>query len=110
MADLIDRAALLKLFDERLDVSHIQGCIRQTGKTLWHGIKSGVNWGRNTVIEAPAVDAVEVKHGKWSHVAGGRTICNQCGEYPLYDYFGKQKFSNYCPRCGAKMEGIDVNA
>lgn len=60
MADLIDRAALLKLFDERLDVSHIQACTRQTGKTLWSGIKAGVNWSRNTVIEAPAVDAVEV--------------------------------------------------
>ena len=60
MADLIDRAALLKLFDERFDESHIQACTRQTGKTLWSGINAGVNWGRNTVIEAPAVDAVEV--------------------------------------------------
>lgn len=44
------------------------------------------------------------KQGEWSHCAGGRSICNHCGEYPLYDYFGRQKFSNYCPHCGAKME------
>lgn len=59
MADLIDRAAPLKLFDERLDASHIQACTRQTGKTLWSGIKAGVNWSRNTVIEAPAVNPFE---------------------------------------------------
>lgn len=48
------------------------------------------------------VDAVEVVNGRWVNAAGGRTICNNCGEYPLYDYFGRQKFSNYCPNCGAK--------
>ena len=46
------------------------------------------------------------EQGQWSKVSGGRIICKHCGEYPLYDYFGRQKFSNYCPRCGVKMEGI----
>lgn len=53
----------------------------------------------------PAVDAVEVVHGWWVNAAGCRTICNHCGEYPLYDYWGKLKFSAYCPNCGAKMDG-----
>ncbi len=51
------------------------------------------------------VDAVEVVHGRWVNASGARTICNNCGEYPLYDYFGRQKFSYYCPNCGAKMDG-----
>lgn len=55
------------------------------------------------VKKMPTVDAVEVVHGRWVNAAWGRTICNNCGEYPLYDYFGRQKFSYYCPNCGAKM-------
>jgi hypothetical protein len=59
--DLISRSALLKLFDECMDRAHIQAATRRTGKTLWSGICTGVNWGRNTVIDAPAVDAVDRK-------------------------------------------------
>lgn len=50
-----------------------------------------------------------VKHGRWIEAAGGRTICNQCGEYPLYDYFGRLKLSTACPNCGAKMDGGSDN-
>ena len=52
----------------------------------------------------PTVDAVPVVHGAWVNVAGCRTICNHCGEYPLYDYFGRLKLSNSCPNCGAIMD------
>lgn len=45
-----------------------------------------------------------VKHGRWIEAAGGRTICNQCGEYPLYDYFGRQKRTKVCPSCMAVMD------
>lgn len=54
------------------------------------------------IISAPTV---ERKKGEWVNVAGGRTICNNCGEYPLYDYFGRLKLSNSCPNCGADMRG-----
>lgn len=72
-------------------------------------LTDGEYWTKDVVYkrdidEAPTVDAVEVVHGRWNNVAGGRTICNKCGEYPLYDYFGRQKFSYYCPNCGAKMD------
>ena len=56
----------------------------------------------------PTADVAHVVHGRWVDAAGGRTICNHCGEYPLYDYFGRQKFSNYCPNCGANMMGGDA--
>ena len=56
------------------------------------------------IDEAPTVDAVPVVHGAWVNVAGCRTICNNCREYPLYDYFGRLKLSNSCPNCGAKMD------
>ena len=56
----------------------------------------------------PTVDAVEVVHGKWTpnfeydfdrgeHRLVGYH-CDQCGIWTLHK-------SNYCPNCGAKMDG-----
>ena len=56
------------------------------------------------IAKAPTVDAVPVVHGRWVNASGCRTICNNCFEYPLYDYFGRLKLSNYCPNCGARMD------
>lgn len=53
------------------------------------------------VIEAePTADVVEVKHGKWVEKpqADGLNGCSICGIMR----FGE---SNYCPNCGAKMDG-----
>ena len=56
------------------------------------------------IVEAPAVDAVPVVHGRWEEVYtcndewlwGYR--CNQCNvEHSRKD--------NFCPNCGAKMDG-----
>ena len=57
--------------------------------------------------EAPTVDAVEVVHGKWVH--SGRRIpngvdwwhCSECGKSAT----GVEIKYNYCPNCGAKMDG-----
>ena len=50
------------------------------------------------------VDAVEVVHGRWIGEKGGymwRENCSVCGN-PVYN---KIKSYNYCPYCGAKMDG-----
>ena len=66
----------------------------------------------NALVKMPTVDAVEVVHGHWvseyeydfmscEDVRTGFS-CNRCGSY-------YKKRSNYCPNCGAKMDG-DGNA
>ena len=45
------------------------------------------------VKNAPTIDAVEVVHGRWENVS-----CTNCGQVD----FSKP---NYCPNCGAKMDG-----
>lgn len=49
-------------------------------------------------------DAVPVVHGKWIYVEDIDIQCSVCGAYALKeaDY---PKESNYCPNCGAKMDG-----
>lgn len=65
----------------------------------------------------PAADVVEVRHGRWidktwtteddwscynHHVV----ICSVCNKQ--FDYIINEK-SNYCPNCGAKMDGGQDN-
>ena len=61
------------------------------------------------VAEAPTVDAVEVVHGRWkdkqtNSIFTWRLECSVCGaEYNTPAGY------NYCPNCGAKMDGEKNN-
>ena len=66
----------------------------------------------NTQIkQVPAADVVEVRHGRWLRDGArsqNRQIvkCSICGNY-LYlgGLNGGRGDANYCPNCGAKMDG-----
>lgn len=58
------------------------------------------------IREAPTIDAVEVVHGRWVYektYQGMKYVCSECGEIP--ECFEP----NYCPNCGAKMDGERKN-
>ena len=92
--DLISREALLKRLCEGCNGATKKGC--------------GNPCCDYELIElAPAVDAVEVVHGRWGEyvVVGYNGIkpvwarpCSECGHENL------ALAHNYCPKCGAKME------
>ena len=60
------------------------------------------------IDEAPAVDAVEVVHGRWEkdeppkhYIFIGVDViyrCSECNNRFVHD-------THYCPNCGAKMDG-----
>lgn len=60
------------------------------------------------IANAPTVDAVPVKHGRWEYRIVGdapifmtnRWYCSSCGKWQTY---GRTKF---CPECGAKMDEV----
>lgn len=56
------------------------------------------------ILDAPAVDAVEVVHGQWELHANGSATCSVCHRTTLYAWDFDNAF-NYCPHCGAKMDG-----
>ncbi len=60
------------------------------------------------INNAPTVDAVPVKHGRWigKPLAGYSTVkCSVCGS-AFVENNGKWK---YCPDCGAKTDVTDIN-
>jgi hypothetical protein len=42
-------------------------------------------------------------HGRWK-VRGQDLFCTNCGGESGYNAFGASAFSDYCPKCGAKMD------
>ena len=66
----------------------------------------------------PSADVAEVKHGEWRDRYNNKHDnhlyeCSACGGKALYEFYEnelgqtklKQVLSNYCPNCGAKMDG-----
>lgn len=60
---------------------------------------------KELIDKMPTIDAVEVKHGEWVHEFGGYVNCSECGASPLLDGEREYVETNYCPNCGAKMDG-----
>lgn len=61
------------------------------------------------VSDAPAADVAPVVHGRWKY-CGFLQECQACGE--IYSVHGGNsgKSWNFCPNCGAKMDGGDEDA
>ena len=69
------------------------------------------------IVDAPTVDAVEVVHGRWEDIYGGkyenpRFRCSLCKQKALYtvslsmlgNWLDVQDLSHYCHNCGAQMD------
>jgi hypothetical protein len=59
---------------------------------------------KSILKDAPTIDAVPVVHGRWKS-GGILNECQVCGE--IYSLNGGNVWKpwNYCPNCGAKMDG-----
>ena len=62
---------------------------------------------REKVQNIPAADVAEVVHGKWDDSLDGITpYCSICGR----SHKLMVRTPNYCPNCGARMDGGEENA
>ena len=81
------------------------------------GYGAGLTAAMEIVKAAPTI---EPKRGRWIEKheeppfqGFTKTICSECGGEPLYictddweeEYM--RKLTNYCPNCGARMEGVN---
>lgn len=81
-----------------------------------YGLTNGVVWGRHTglaiciaseIADIPAADVAPVVHARWipfhSETAGDIQYCSNCK-------IGNAAKSDFCPHCGAIMDGGDSDA
>lgn len=72
-------------------------------------LKATYEFIKERIGDTPTVDAVLVRHGKW--VTGKYNdelsvpCCSECNAFVTLSPYGL----NYCPNCGAKMDGGDRN-
>ena len=71
---------------------------------------------RHALTAAPAADVAPVVHGRWIHSRYEDCSeqfelvkCSQCN-HKAYAMAFYVRGGNYCPNCGAKMDGGDSNA
>ena len=50
------------------------------------------------ILKIPSSDVAPVKHGRWKRYGRNLGECSECGEVVAIR-------NNYCPNCGAKMDG-----
>lgn len=82
---------------ERL-VKHYENCIDEVKNT--NGITEDFEICLKALKAQTVADVVEVKHGHW--IEDNEFFrCSECGL--LTDF----RLSNFCPNCGAKMDGKD---
>lgn len=100
MAEYIDRGEATKAF-LREYLENLISVIR-SDSPIAEGYKLCIEHAINGLKFVPTADVAEVRHGKW--LDGKKNyICSNCKSET-----GVVKF-NYCPNCGAKMDGKDEN-
>lgn len=66
--------------------------------------QSDKQWLQQCINDAPTIEVAEIVHGKWEKVRGftgfftWEVQCSICG-------VPQDNKSNFCPNCGAKMDG-----
>ena len=84
------------------------------------GFDRGLDRAQRAILDAPSADVAPVRHGKWislTECANEGVYCSICkkkvwkSDYALCSHKSRNKLrSDYCPNCGAKMDGGDGNS
>ena len=71
------------------------------------GFDRGLDRAQRAILDAPAADVALVRHGQWID-KGEYAVCMECGERSGTQYDGVEPIPlmmQFCPNCGAKMDG-----
>lgn len=101
MAEYINREAIMKfpIRKDHCDKEHANG-------HFINGIESVLEYVENL----PSADVAPVRHGRWEKQSGLYS-CSECGMTCPYDVQAdviEYWACNFCPNCGAKMEGESI--
>lgn len=99
MARLIDADAAEKYWSEVLNVPR-----------YCDDYAKGFQTGLKAILKRPTIEAEPVRHGRWVHNVdyeewAERYVCSECNRNAPTDGDYRQVLTDYCPKCGAKMDG-----
>lgn len=101
MARYIDADHLIKKYEDVIDDEWNKQVAPPSWSMAWECTIGDIE-------DEPTADVVEVKHGKWVHTDKamhwtGKDECSEC----TYHTDNREDLThfNYCPNCGAKMDG-----
>lgn len=98
MAEYIERNTALEIIDR-----YAKTVTGENGTAIVEAVRDIVD------IICPAADVAPVRHGHWIN-KNFYTRCSVCGKMAIYDKYGQEVESDYCPNCGARMDGdTDAN-
>lgn len=68
----------------------------------------------DVIAAAPTLDYAPVRHGEWERMDeycnhSKEFRCTSCKQSVFYDHFTRFCEYDYCPNCGAKMDGGKEN-
>lgn len=100
MADMISRAAAIDYLMTNMELRYDDGYEVDDADEKRAIITDLVNG-------IPAVDAAPVVHAYWLDCSEGNdgTVCRKCSACKDMQIHYYTYYPNYCPECGAKMDG-----
>ena len=100
MPELIDKNALQEALREEYD--RHKALYDEIGHIERGGIVQGLSYAKMILCKQPTIEAEPVRHGRWikiePNVTQFRRKCSKCGGIV-------HAVSDFCPYCGAKMDG-----
>ena len=95
--EYIDRRIVLKPFSRRIS--------KLSDEPIIIGINQVLSHAEEFVKSLPAADVAPVKHGHWQQVDDTKCKCSGCEAIAYIAQYPPSADKNYCPNCGAKMDG-----
>ena len=95
MAEYIEREAALKVLAEEAVFY---------ARKFKDGEARGYMGAKASIEMIPAADVVEVVHAEWEEIDGDYR-CTNCHHAPTVGIDNEFRLTNFCPNCGAKMDG-----
>ena len=116
MAEYIEREAAIKLIaEDKVEITPLLCAITQTytAEQAFDGLNQSCDRHIKFINSIPSADVQPVVHGRWnaiherglfSHPDSITYVCSECGKQ-YYTLYNMSPLSNYCPDCGARMDG-----
>lgn len=106
---------LIDKFTPRAAIFQALCCLKPNTNSDWlKGYQEGLRAALDIITATEIVEAVPVVHGRWEVQSDGYSDdywkCSACGEewFFIEDPTTEYARVNFCPNCGAKMDGGDA--